>query len=498
MNDILSELPKAFLTSAEMAIERIERSKRPLSVSHIDTDGITSLAIIIKLLERCGMKPVWKTIPKLATETLVEVIQSVRDIRPDLLIFTDLGTGQMQMIIDQIVSMENLDSIIVIDHHLLQERDSDSLPQSVIEMNPCLYGMSGSRDVSSAGIAFLLAYLQSRDNIDLSELAIVGASGDLQDYYGSGFTGLNASIVRTAVENGLVRIDRDLTFFGINTRPLPFLLEYATEPYLPGLTGNREACFQFFDERGIQMKDEHDKWRTWSDLNESEKRLAVQGLIQHVLQFYDDPRVAGGIIGDVYTLIQRPPKTELRSAKEFSTLLNACGRNRKASVGVEICLGSEKAFRHGKTLLQTHRANLAQALRRIETDGYRQMSGMYVVNDPLTSDTIIGIVIGMAQGSRLIPTDRPVIGVSTNTTDGGLRVKISGRANKSLVERGVNLKETFVTSSQILNRRHGENLAEGGGHPMAAGAFVRNEYLEEFLEIISTHLNQILTIRKKE
>ncbi len=480
------------MTTAKMVVEKIEQCERPLAVSHIDTDGITALAIAIKLFERLGLRPVWSTIPQLNAETVVEVMQMVRSVQPDLLLFTDLGTGQMQMIIDKIVPMGGLRSVIVIDHHLPQERDAESLPSSVIELNPNIYGLSGSRDVSSAGIAFLTSYVQSRENIDLSELAIVGASGDLQDYYGSGLTGLNAAIVREAVKNGLVRIDRDLTFFGINTRPLPFLLEFATEPYLPGITGNRDACFQFFEERGIPLKDENDRWRTWSDLNDSEKRIAVQGLVQIVLQFYDDPRIASGIIGDVYTLLRRPQNTEMRSAKEFSTLLNACGRNRRASVAVEICLGSAEAFKVGRSLLQTHRANLAQALRRIETGGYKEMSGMYVINDPLTPDTIIGIVIGMAQGSRLVPIDRPVIGVSTNTTDGGARVKISGRAGKGLVERGVNLKEVFVTAAMTLNRQLGRDVAEGGGHPMAAGAFVNKECLDDFLDIVSTLLCDVI------
>ncbi|MFW9943986.1 MAG: hypothetical protein ACFFB7_03225, partial [Candidatus Sifarchaeia archaeon] len=188
---------------------------------------------------------------------------------------------------------------------------------------------------------------------------------------------------------------------------------------------------------------------------------------------------------------------EMRTAKEFSTLLNACGRNRRPEVGVRICFGDEEAFQQGHILLREHRASLASALRRLETDGYLEEEGMYVVRDPETPDTIIGIVIGMAQGSRIVPTDRPLIGVSTNTSSEGPLVKISGRARSSLVERGINLRDAFVSVGEAMNEEQKEQVVEAGGHPMAAGAFVHTNYLDEFLERVSVSLAQSLGQEKK-
>jgi single-stranded-DNA-specific exonuclease len=95
-------------------------------------------------------------------------------------------------------------------------------------------------------VAFLFALAVSQSNADLCELAVVGATGDLQDYYGKGFTGINQAIIDLGIEVGQISVDRDLTFFGINTRPLLYLLQYATDPYIPGYTGNPDACYQFF------------------------------------------------------------------------------------------------------------------------------------------------------------------------------------------------------------------------------------------------------------
>ncbi|MHA2042301.1 MAG: DHH family phosphoesterase, partial [Candidatus Thorarchaeota archaeon] len=188
------------------------------------------------------------------------------------------------------------------------------------------------------------------------------------------------------------------------------------------------------------------------------------------------------------TLVRRPSETEMRSAKEFSTLLNACGRNKRPDVGVLICLGDDDAYHEGTTLLRQHRSNLASALRRLEDDGYTEMEGMYLVKDPMTPDTIIGIVIGMAQGSRIVPIDKPIIGVSTNTTNESPLVKISGRAKQSLVNKGINLKESFVRVGEELNNIAGQDIVEAGGHPMAAGAFVHADFLEDYLDLVSLDL----------
>jgi len=491
MESFYESIPESMGNLLLDAAKEVRRAKRVFAFSHIDADGISALAIISLMLEREEKEFEWKNVHQINSESIVQIEEDVRKYKPNLVIFSDFGTGQMSLIEKHILSIEDVDSVIVLDHHLptngIAEPTQDNTPSKLIEVNPHQHGMSGSYDLSGAGTAFLLALFVSLNNVDLSELAIVGATGDLQDYYGRGFVGLNKEIVELGGSSGFLEVMRDLTFFGIHTRPLPYLLQYATDPYLPGLTGAEDACYAFFQDLDIDMRS-GDEWRVWVDLESSEKQRAIQGIIQVVLEHYNDPRVAQGIIGDTIVLSQRPPKTEMRSAKEFSTLLNACGRNRRPEVGVRVCMGDPEAFTEGKTLLQQHRANLASALRRLEEEGYTEMQGMYVVNDPQTPDTIIGIVIGMAQGSMIIPTDRPVIGISTNTTDDSPLAKLSGRAHKRLVERGVNLKEVFVEVADILNEKNETLIAEAGGHPMAAGAFIQKSHLDEFLDLASSKL----------
>jgi RecJ-like exonuclease len=227
-------------------------------------------------------------------------------------------------------------------------------------------------------------------------------------------------------------------------------------------------------------------------LNSEEKQRIIQQLIQAVISYYNDPLLATGLIGDVVILARRPERTEMRSAKEFSTLLNACGRNRRPEVGVKVCLGDPDAISSGRYLLQQHRHNLAQALRVLENGGFVTMPGFYLVNDPEIPDTIIGVVIGMAQGSRIIPVDKPVIGISESSSNDSPLIKLSGRAHKDLIKRGINLKETFVSVAEHMNQEHGTLVVEAGGHPMAAGAFVHKNHVDEFLKLSSQHMAEIL------
>lgn len=495
MNDFKKYIPHDMRNLIEIAADAVTHSQNVLAISHIDADGISSLAIVVNMIARLDKNYTWRNIHQLNSETILEVMQLVNDSKPDLVIFSDLGTGQMHLIQEHIATASSVQRIIVLDHHLSDEerisRDELLERHSIIEINPWHHNLSGSYGLSGAGTAFLLAYEVSEDNMDLTELAVVGATGDLQDYYGKGFNSINKEIIRLGEQHYYLRVDRDLTFFGINTRPLPYLLQYATDPYLPGLTGNEDACFAFFNELGIELK-QGDTWRLWVDLSQDEKQKIIQNLIRIILETYDDPAIASGIIGDVIVLVKRPPRTVLRSAKEFSTLLNACGRNRRPEIGVMICMGDDDAYRTGQTLLQQHRTNLAMALRRLETNHYQEYPGMYVVDDPDTSDTIIGIVIGMALGSRIIPINKPVIGVARNTTDESDTIKISGRCHKSLVDEGVNLRDVFVKVSEMLNSKYGSLIAEAGGHPMAAGAFVKEKQLQEFLDETSAQLESFL------
>ena len=286
MEHIFETLPESMVLLLDEAVRATKSARKVMAFSHIDADGISALAIVIQALQYEEKEFEWKNIHQINSESIIDIKSEVERFKPDLVVFSDFGTGQANLVRIHIASLEFIDKVIILDHHLPQQDESEDiespLSHKVIEINPSHHGLSGSHEVSGAGVAFLYALGLSPDNIGLTELAIVGATGDLQDYYGKGFAGVNSEIVKLGEAAGFLKITRDLTFFGINTRPLPYLLQYATDPYLPGLTGEEVSCYTFFEELGIPMKDSHDEWRTWVDLSSHEKQIAIQKLIKRL------------------------------------------------------------------------------------------------------------------------------------------------------------------------------------------------------------------------
>ena len=94
------------------------------------------------------------------------------------------------------------------------------------------------RMISGAGVTFILA-MKLGDNVDLSALAIVGAVGDLQDMRTHALVGVNRQILELAKESGYIAYEKDLKLFGRQTRPIYKLLQYSSDPFLPGSAARR-------------------------------------------------------------------------------------------------------------------------------------------------------------------------------------------------------------------------------------------------------------------
>ena len=94
-------------------------------------------------------------------------------------------------------------------------------------------------------------------NSDLSSIAVVSALGDRQDQgERKSFTGKNFEIAEYAKSLGLVEIDLDLLLVGRETRPLPDALAFTSQPFIEGLTWNRDTCLSLLNSSGISLKDE--------------------------------------------------------------------------------------------------------------------------------------------------------------------------------------------------------------------------------------------------
>jgi RecJ-like exonuclease len=468
------EIPARYFELAKAcrdASEDIRRRKDLLVVSHVDADGLTAASIICTALERLGLdyKPLF--FRQLDTAAL----NLVADQGADLVVFTDLGSG----LVREICCLQ-LDAVVA-DHHkpaLLNGED-----RLIAHINPHLVGADGATQLSGSGTSFLLARMLAESpgkNDDLSALAIVGAVGDLQDLASGQLLGINREILDIGSKAGVLSHAKDLKLFGRQTRPVFKMLEYSQDPYIPGLSGDEDACIAFLKEIGIRLGGE--KWRRWIDLNQEEKARMVSALLRRGLRSGLSQAKLERLIGEVYTLLHETEGTELRDASEYSTLLNATARYGHAAVGLSVCMGDrDKALDEARVLLNQHRQNLVNGLKLVAEQGIIPLKSIqYFDAGDTILDTIVGIVAGMS--FQMADRSRPILAFA-RTPSGEL--KVSARGTQDLVRSGLDLAEAMSCAAQAVG-------GVGGGHNVAAGATIPPETKQEFLDIVDSTVNRQL------
>ncbi len=457
-------------TELEIAAQRLRKEasagKAIRIVTHYDADGLSAGAIAHLALAREGFAAHTRSVKQLDGQTLSELNSDEA-----IVIFTDIGSGQLDAIKEHIKTLA-----IVLDHH--QPKDVRSA--NILHVNPHVHGIDGAREISGSGMAYLFARSLNPNNADLAALAIVGAVGDLQDSEGE-LRGLNRNIVQDAVAANVLRADKDLRLFGRQTRPLYKALEYTTEPFIPGLSGSESACVQFLSDLDIPLK-RGESFTMLADLSSEERQRLVTALILKMIEQRVPPRFAESIVGEVFTLLKEEKRTPLRDAREFATLLNACGKNEKAGIGLAIAMGERDAL-YGKALemLKEHKGYLlscyawiSQNLSRIKSEEhfYYMHAGSEI------NENVIGTLVGMVLNARVLNPAKPIVAFS-ETQDGA--IKVSARATRELVERGFNLGRAMLYASEKIG-------AEGGGHDIAAGAKIKKGGEDEFLKYVKEEL----------
>jgi single-stranded-DNA-specific exonuclease len=433
-------------------------------LSHLDSDGLSAAGIICSALRRSGAKFHLRILRQLRRQKIEELAET----HAEAFIFLDFGSGQ----IDQIGELLPKSRVFILDHH----PPVDCSVQLFAHVNPHLWGIDGANQLSASGVAYLIAKAMDPSNVDLSALAIVGAIGDQQDKGTQrSLTGLNAEIVKDAERASVLEVEKDIRLFGRETRPIHVALEYTTEPYVPGLTGNGDACAKLLLNLGIPLK-EGENWRTLSSLTQDEKTKLVSELVRRMISRGMDSKDAESVIGTVYTLTKEDKGTPLRDAREFSSLLNSCGRMGYPGLGVTVCMGERgNALKETQNVLSQYRRKLAEYLELIEKPNFVKETEhlQYFNGEDIMDDRIIGPVTSIAISSHMLKTDRPIVALAY--TEDNL-TKVSIRATDELVKKGINLGNAVRDAVAEIGEE-----AEGGGHDIAAGAFIARGHEDAFM-----------------
>ena len=435
-------------------------------VSHHDADGLAAAGILTETLTR--MDAYFRV--RITKQIDEQLIQELASEGSSPIIFTDLGSGYLGLLKAALSNLE----VVILDHHQLS---GDTFPK-LVQANPHLYGLEGSKEISGAGMAYLTAKSVDRANVDLASLAVIGALGDLQDKNPDRkLFGLNEEIVKDGVDAGCLETDVDLLLYGRETRPVHKALAYTTVPFIPGLSGEEDKCLGFLINLGINLKRD-DRWATLSDLTSEDK----QRIFSVIAKFLTARGLPGSIpmslIGTVYTLTREDRLTPLRDAREFSSLLNACGRMDKGGLAVSICIGDRgNALKEAVHLLDDYKKTIAKYMDwLVNTPGaVKELKSIYAVRGgAFIDEKMLSTVTSILATSPLISHDKPIIALTLASNDS---LKVSGRMSEALVDKGLNLGSILQTASEKFS-------GIGGGHNVAAGAQIPSKREEEFLEFV--------------
>jgi RecJ-like exonuclease len=499
---------------AAACADRLVGADAVLLASHIDADGLTSAAVAATALERAGI-PFETVFEKQLDEAAISRMAATDF---STVLFTDFGSGQLDAIAEHEAAGEFVP--VVADHHRPADADTE------YHLNPLLVGIDGASELSGAGTTYALARaLAERDatnghnNRDLAALAAVGSIGDMQASGGE-LVGANSEIVAEGIAAGTLEATSDLALYGRQTRPLPKLLEYASDVSIPGITNDERGAIGFLADLDLDLRHPEDgtggravgegsddthgggengdagggdgsiagaragEWRRWVDLDGDERRTVASALVRRALDRGVPAERVEELVGTTYTLPTEPEGTELRDASEFSTLLNATARYDRADVGLAVCLGErDGALDRARRLLATHRRNLSEGLRWVEREGVTRESHLQWFDaGERIRETIVGIVAGMALGSDGVSGGVPIVAFARESTD---ETKVSARGTHRLVGEGLDLSAVMSAASAAVG-------GAGGGHDVAAGATIPSGSERAFVKHADTLVGEQL------
>lgn len=436
--------------------------------SHIDCDGICSGAILSTILDRQNKDHEIEFVN-------LDVLDDI-ELTHELTIFSDLGSGQ-----NITTNVSENQKIIILDHHPpLRDIDfKNGKDYTYLEINPLHHGIDGSYYVCGGGLCYFLAKEFGYD--DLSWIGVLSAIGDMQNTKSGHFEGLNEIIQQDAIDGGYLELTKnDLNIYGRNTRPLFVALSYFSDVNLP-ITNNTNETMAILEELGIDEK--HNR-KTLNELTDEDKTKLFKYLFEMISKAVPGKYIRyipQLIIGDSYTFLNEEESSFLRDASEFSTAMNACGRNHQEKVAMEVLKGDRfVALDELEAVSKDHKRNLAQAIEKVagseETNIIELENLQYFDGDGIKPE-IVGTVTGMILG--YCNWKKPIIGFTQTDSEG---LKISLRCSRLLSYEGIHF-------GNIIREISSKVGGSGGGHAMACGAYIPIERKNEFLELFNETLN---------
>ncbi len=408
-------------------------------ISHFDTDGITSAAIMVQALKKLDKKFSLKIVKSLEEQFIYDLPKN------KLTLFLDLASGSLKHIEES-----RLEDVFIIDHHEVIHE----IPKKVTIINSELHD---KQKISGSCLTYLFCKEINEENKEFAKLAILGMIGDMLE---KEIDKLNNGIL----EDGEIQKKRGLIIYP-STRPLNRTLEFSSNPFIPKVTGDVKGVLELLREVGLNPI--NGKYKSLIELNEDEMEKLVTAIILR------NPKAKNKeIIGDIF-LIKLFNKLE--DARELSAKINACSRFGESETALQLCMEISSAKKRAESIHARYKQQLLSGLKyaseaeKIEGKKYIILNAKHHIKD-----TMIGTIASILSNSSLYEEGTIIITMAYYDD----KIKVSSRI---VGRNGRNARE-------ILNSVIEKIGGEVGGHENAAGCIIKQEKEKEFVDFLKKNL----------
>ncbi len=210
---------KQLIKDMEKAVKEVTQwpRKEVQIFHHNDSDGLSSGAILTRTFERAGFE-----IKRFCLEKpYPALLKKVYAQEGAIIVFADFA-GRIAPILSDLNRGRNL--TLILDHHVAEP----STDPKVHNLDPCLYGLKGDRDISGSTTCYLFAHTLDPANADLAHIAAIGAVGD--EFF---------------VDGCLVSENRDVTLEAVNQGKMEIRDQQVGERYYLNTPRGQVPCDEF-------------------------------------------------------------------------------------------------------------------------------------------------------------------------------------------------------------------------------------------------------------
>ena len=447
--DMIQKQQLSLLNRADEACDllksHIEKQHVVRIISHNDADGLTSAGIFANAIQKAGGRFHITILPRLRDSNVRELTKS----RYKLFIFSDMGSGNLESI-----SKINGD-VIIADHHQFSDETDPEIQvdyKKIVHVNPHIFNIDGTKEVSGSGLSYLSVH--GYEYYQLAGLALTGACGDMQ--LKNGPSGINKLILEEAIEHDVMEVKEELKLSYANTESISNAIVHTYTPALKGLSGYPDKTMEFLKENNIPCD------KLLDELSTEEYETLKNELIN----------INKDIYGETYII--KNIRRELSNVGEYSSLLNACGKNKDYTAAISIEMGKYKQMDYAQTLLSNYIKNMQDGVEWIKKEGsIIEDNIQYIYTEDKEQKQVAAAVSSIGIELGILP-DKPILSLMKMDN----LVKVSSRTTDNMVEKGVNLGEIMKQASNNFN-------GSGGGHNIAAGATIPYDQKDNFINLVN-------------